>query len=64
MSLDLEQLLTELRVEQIPSRPSPAYTASGAGCAPRTAQEQAEARRIAHLESLAYDRDRQLRAVS
>lgn len=74
MAADLAQLLAELQLEQnlmaeqmraerIPSRPSPPWE-------PRTAEQQAEARRIAFEESLAYERDHpfrkpaRLRAVS
>lgn len=46
----LQQLIEELRAEQIPSRPAPARP-----CDPRTAQQQAAARRIAYRESIAYE---------
>lgn len=51
MTARLQQLVEELRAEQIPSRPAPARP-----CDPRTAQQQADARRIAYRESLAYER--------
>lgn len=58
----LDQLLRDLRAEQIPSRPQTPSTAEReqqatyAALAPRTAEQQAAARAILERETVAYDR--------